>query len=202
MKKVLLHVCCGPCSTEVISRLSEDDELTLFFFNPNIFPREEYDRRLAEARKYASDRGIPLIWGDYDHDGWLEAVRGLEEEPEGGERCRACFAHRLGAAARKARETGAEAFTTTLTISPHKNAAMVNAAGEEAGKKEMVPKGPPALCHDSGPVGGQLGLHAACQAHRSQSGDNLPDRAAEPGRNGQLLTGIERTMVPGGNTRE
>ena len=136
MKKVIIHVCCGPCSTEVMHRLSEDHELTVFFFNPNIFPREEYDRRLSEARKYAADRGIPFIEGDYDHDGWLEAVLGLEDEPEGGKRCRACFAHRLGATARNARRTGAEAFTTTLTISPHKNAAAVNSAGEEAGKME------------------------------------------------------------------
>jgi hypothetical protein len=76
-----------------------------------------------------------FIEGDYDHAGWLEAVKGLENEPEGGKRCRACFAHRLGATAMKARETGAEAFTTTLTISPHKNAAAVNSAGEEAGKR-------------------------------------------------------------------
>ena len=138
MKRILLHACCGPCSTEVINRLAAEFELTLFFYNPNIFPKEEYERRLAEAKRFAEDGGIRFISGDWDHDLWLEAVKGLESEPEGGKRCRACFAHRLGEAAKTARREGAEAFTTTLTISPHKRAADVNSAGEEAGEKEGV----------------------------------------------------------------
>ena len=138
MKRLLLHVCCGPCSTEVIRRLREEYEVVPCFYNPNIFPRQEYERRMAEAEKYAAEHGMHFVFGDYDHDGWLEAVRGLEGEPEGGKRCAACFAHRLKASARKAREEGAELFTTTLTISPHKNAAAVNAAGEEAGRNAGV----------------------------------------------------------------
>ena len=130
--KLLLHVCCGPCSTEVIERLARDHELVLYFFNPNIFPKEEFDRRLAEAERYARDLGIAFIPATYDHEGWLAAVKGLEGEPEGGRRCAACFDLRLGAAARKAREEAAGLFTTTLTISPHKNAEAVNAAGERA----------------------------------------------------------------------
>jgi hypothetical protein len=134
MKRLLLHVCCGPCSTEVIRRLEEEYEVIPFFFNPNISPPAEYERRLAEAEKYAVEHGMRFVRGGYDHAGWLEAVRGLEGEPEGGKRCAACFAHRLKEAASKARDEGAELFATTLTISPHKNAAAVNAAGREAGR--------------------------------------------------------------------
>ena len=136
--KLLLHVCCGPCSTEVIHRLSEEHELILFFYNPNISPVGEHDRRLDEAKRYASAHGIRFTRGGYDHDAWLGAVKGLEGEPEGGRRCGACFAYRLEAAARKAVEEGAALFSTTLTVSPHKNAASVNAAGEEAGRKCSV----------------------------------------------------------------
>jgi predicted adenine nucleotide alpha hydrolase (AANH) superfamily ATPase len=138
LKKLLLHVCCGPCSTEVINRLAAEWELTLFFYNPNIFPKEEYERRLSEAEGFAAGRNIRFIRGDWDHEKWLAAVLGLENEPEGGKRCRACFAHRLGEAAKIALCEGAEAFTTTLTISPHKKAVDVNSAGEEAGEKEGV----------------------------------------------------------------
>ncbi len=136
--KLLLHVCCGPCSTEVIERLARDHALVLYFFNPNIFPREEHVRRLAEAEKYAEAHGHRFIRGEWDHDAWLAAVKGLEAEPEGGRRCAACFACRLAESARRAHEEGAASFTTTLTISPHKNAALVNAAGEEAGRKAGV----------------------------------------------------------------
>ena len=136
--KLLLHVCCGPCSTEVIERLARDSALVLYFFNPNIFPREEHERREAEAERYAVAHGRRFIRGEWDHDAWLSAVKGLEGEPEGGRRCAACFAYRLEAAARKAGEEGATLFSTTLTISPHKNAAAVNAAGEEAGRKCSV----------------------------------------------------------------
>jgi len=135
----LLHVCCGPCSTDVIDRLAEDFELVLYFFNPNIHPKEEYERRLAESERYAREHGIPFMRGGWDHDGWLAAIRGLEQEAEGGKRCTACFGYRLDAAARKAREEGASLFTTTLTVSPHKNAASVIAAGEAAGRKAGVP---------------------------------------------------------------
>lgn len=136
--RLLLHVCCGPCSTEVMERLAPQYDLVMHFFNPNIFPRGEHDRRQAEAERYAAEHGHRFIRGEWDHQGWLVAVRGLEGEAEGGKRCAACFAHRLEAAARKAREEAAALFTTTLTISPHKNAAAVNAAGKIAGLKEGV----------------------------------------------------------------
>ena len=138
ISRLLLHVCCGPCSTEVMNRLAAGNELVLFFYNPNIFPKEEYDRRLAEAEMFAAGRNIRFIKGEWEHEKWLKAVEGLEHEPEGGKRCAACFAFRLGEAAMIARQEGARAFTTTLTISPHKKAPDVNSAGEEAGKREGV----------------------------------------------------------------
>jgi len=137
-RKLMLHVCCGPCSTEVIERLAQDSALVLYFFNPNIFPKEEHDRRLAEAEKYAEAHGHRFIRGEWDHDLWLSAVKGLEGEPEGGRRCAACFAYRLAESARRAHEEGADIFTTTLTVSPHKTAALVNAAGEEAGRRAGI----------------------------------------------------------------
>jgi len=135
---LLLHVCCGPCSTEVIERLAPDFGLRLHFFNPNIFPPGEHDRRMAEAERYATERGHRFIAGPADHAAWLGAVAGLEGEPEGGRRCQRCFAFRLEAAALRAREEGCGTFTTTLTIGPQKSAAEVNAAGEAAGKKHGV----------------------------------------------------------------
>ncbi|MGQ9582825.1 MAG: epoxyqueuosine reductase QueH [Thermoplasmatota archaeon] len=138
MRSLLLHVCCGPCSTEVIERLRGGHELTLLFYNPNIFPREEHDRRLAEAEKYAASKGLPLVRGEWDHGEWLEAVRGMEAEPEGGRRCERCFETRLRAAARVARLLGAELFTTTLTVSPHKRATLVNAVGERVAREEAL----------------------------------------------------------------
>jgi len=138
MKRLLLHVCCGPCSTEVIERLALEYEPTLLFFNPNIDPPEEYERRLGEARRYAEERGLEFVKGEHDHGEWLDAVNGLEEEPEGGKRCAACFELRLTAAARKAKEFGIGLFTTTLTISPHKSANMVNEAGVRAARDAGV----------------------------------------------------------------
>ena len=131
-ERLLLHVCCGPCSTAVIERLRGSYELALYFYNPNIYPREEWELRAAEAEGYARDRGLPFIRGEWSHDEWLEAVRGLEAEPEGGRRCERCFELRLLATARLAAELGIPLFTTTLTVSPHKRAAQVNAAGERA----------------------------------------------------------------------
>lgn len=131
---LLLHVCCAPCLSSILERLKEAFRVTLFFDNPNLDSREEFERRLAETRRFARETG----WADrvaaspYQPETWREAVRGLEAEPEGGLRCRACFALRLGNAAREAGRRGLPYFTTTLTLSPLKNAALLNALGEEA----------------------------------------------------------------------
>lgn len=130
--KILLHDCCAPCGAQVINALKADGhEVAVYFYNPNIFPKEEYDLRLAEMKRYADKLGVPLIVGKYEHDDWLEFVRGLESEPEGGKRCEKCFQKRLVEVAQKAQEEGFDAFATTLTISPHKPAEVINKIGKE-----------------------------------------------------------------------
>jgi len=126
---LLLHVCCGPCATAAVERLGAEYDVTLFFANSNIWPREEYDLRLAQARKLAGICGLPLVEDAYDHPAWLACVAGMEAEPEGGKRCERCFAFNLRRAAQYAEETGLDFFTTTLTISPHKRSATIFAAG-------------------------------------------------------------------------
>jgi predicted adenine nucleotide alpha hydrolase (AANH) superfamily ATPase len=130
--RLLLHVCCAPCSTTCIQRLQTDYEVVLFWYNPNITDAEEHDRRLAEARRYARIASAELVEGPHDPARWQEAARGLLEEPEGGRRCDACFRLRLRVAGEAARDHGIELLTTTLTLSPHKPLAKVAAAAEEA----------------------------------------------------------------------
>ena len=130
--RVLLHDCCAPCGAQVINALKQDGHsVSVYFYNPNIFPREEYDLRLAEMKRYAEKLNVPLIVGKYEHDEWLEFVKGFEKEPEGGARCEKCFQKRLAEVAQKASEEGFDAFATTLTISPHKPAEAINRIGKE-----------------------------------------------------------------------
>jgi predicted adenine nucleotide alpha hydrolase (AANH) superfamily ATPase len=128
-RKILLHVCCGPCSTEAVQRLLEIGEVTLFFSNANIYPEGEYQRRLEEARKVARRTDCPLVEDAYDHAAWRDYVAGLEQEPEKGGRCRKCFEYSLSRAAQYAREYGFDAVTTSLTISPHKVSQDIFAIG-------------------------------------------------------------------------
>jgi len=129
---LLLHVCCGPCATAAIERLRPRYDLTLFFSNPNLHPPEEHERRLEAARRVASHYGVPLVESADDHDAWLEAVRGHEWEPEGGARCEVCFRVRLEETARETAARGLGAFTTTLSISPHKDLAKIGETGRRA----------------------------------------------------------------------
>jgi len=129
--KLLLHSCCAPCSTEVICRLKEKYQVTLFFYNPNIHPRKEYEKRLWEQKKLAQKLGIQLIKGQYTPDDWLSAVKGLENEPENGRRCEICYRMRLLETAKLAKKEDFPVFTTTLTISPHKNSEIINSIGNE-----------------------------------------------------------------------
>ncbi|MBW2996611.1 epoxyqueuosine reductase QueH [Candidatus Woesearchaeota archaeon] len=131
MKKLLLHVCCAPCSTHVIEELKENYDLTLFFYNPNVEPINEYEKRLNEAERYAEAMGIPIIIGDYDIIDWYNAIQGHENDEEGGERCSICFRFRLNKTAQIAKEKGFDLFTTTLTVSPYKNAEIINKIGKE-----------------------------------------------------------------------
>ncbi len=140
--RLLLHGCCAPCSSYVLEYLSQYFEITLFYYNPNITSREEYALRVAEARRLTEllpvRHPITFLEGEWDTDRFLEAVRGLEKEPEGGERCRVCFRLRLERAAEIAAAGNYDFFTTTLSISPLKNAALLNELGEAAGDKYGV----------------------------------------------------------------
>jgi len=138
MKKLLLHVCCAPCSTHVIETLKKEYDLTLFFYNPQIEPLKEYEKRLKEAEFYAIEMDIPLIVGDYDILDWHDCIKGHENDPEEGERCSLCFRYRLEKTAQLAKENGFELFTTTLTVSPYKNAELINNIGKELSEKHSI----------------------------------------------------------------
>lgn len=132
-KEILLHACCAPCSGAVLECLRDSGiRPVVFFSNSNITPREEYDLRLSELRRYANALGMELVADEYDHEAWLEAVRGLENEPERGRRCEACFRFRLGRAASYAASRGLPVLATTLASSRWKDLDQVNAAGAYA----------------------------------------------------------------------
>ncbi len=132
MKKVLLHICCGVCAAGIVERLREENyEVTGFFYNPNIHPKEEYAKRLESARKIVNHFNFPMIEGKYNKKDWFYEIKGLEKEPEGGKRCSKCFKMRLKETMEYFKEGGFDFFTTTLTISPHKNAAEINRIGRQ-----------------------------------------------------------------------
>jgi len=130
--ELLLHICCVGCGVYASQILKRDYEARLFFYNPNIRPEEEYKRRMAEAEKIAEQFNLKLIKGEYEHEKWLEAVRGREADPERGERCLICYKFRLDAAAAMAKKLNCDYLTTTLTASPHKNASAINQLGGQA----------------------------------------------------------------------
>lgn len=135
---MLLHVCCAPCSTHVIDSLRKDYNVTCFFYNPNIYPKEEYSRRLDEMRRYASRVGMKLVAGDYDSERWLSLTIHLKDEKEGGKRCDLCYEIRLEETAKFASKHDFGRFATTLTISPHKRADIINRLGNELTKTHNV----------------------------------------------------------------
>lgn len=136
--KLLLHSCCAPCSSYVLEYLTQYFSITVFYYNPNIYPPEEYDHRVEELKRLISElpmkNPVTLIERGYDPKEFYEAVKGLEDIPEGGERCFACYRLRLEKTAQLAAELGADYFTTTLSISPYKNAAKLNEIAEELGE--------------------------------------------------------------------
>ena len=129
-KKVLLHTCCAPCSSAIIEYLMANGiEPVISYCNPNIHPYEEYVIRKDECTRYAEALGLEIVDADYDHQQWLDAVRGLENEPERGGRCMECFRFRLLMTARYARERGIDVITTTLASSRWKSLEQIDAAG-------------------------------------------------------------------------
>ena len=141
--RLLLHSCCAPCSSLVLERLMNVFDLTVFYYNPNIAPREEFLRRVEEQQRLIDamphERPIDLIQGEYDDRAFYELARGHEQDPEGGERCTACFRLRLGKTAEVAAQGGFDYFTTTLSISPLKDAQRLNAIGAVLSAETGVP---------------------------------------------------------------
>lgn len=139
---LLLHSCCAPCSSYVLEYLSQYFAITVFYYNPNIAPKAEFDFRSSEQQRLIDElpqkHPIHYIEGTYDSEIFYAMAKGLEKEPEGGERCKKCFVLRLGEAAKMAKEGGFQFFTTTLSISPHKNAQLLNEIGENLAKEHGI----------------------------------------------------------------
>ena len=128
--RVLLHACCAPCSSAIVEwMLNNGVRPTIYYYNPNIFPLEEYEIRKHESKRHAESLGIEWIDGDYNHESWQQCVCGLEHEPERGRRCEQCFLMRMKATAEKAKELGIKYFATTLASSRWKSLEQINQAG-------------------------------------------------------------------------
>lgn len=140
--KLLLHSCCGPCSSYCIDVLSRYFEVTVFYYNPNIYPEEEYYMRVKEQKRFIDSfptlHPVSFLEGKYDTERFYEMARGMEQIPEGGERCFRCYRLRLEEAAQKAKELEFDFFTTTLSISPLKNSQKLNEIGKELEEKYQV----------------------------------------------------------------
>ena len=146
-KTMLLHACCGPCSSAVLERLWPDHDITVLYFNPNITDEAEYRYREEELQRFlaewkpqgcSGENGIAFEAGRYDPQEYYTCVKGLEQEPEGGERCRRCFLLRLEETAKTAREQGFDCFDTTLTVSPYKNYDTISEIGRALEEKYGV----------------------------------------------------------------
>ena len=139
--RVLLHTCCAPCSSAIIEALMQNGITPVIYYcNPNIFPKEEYEIRKEECTRYAQALGLEIVDADYDHENWLEAMEGLEGEPERGGRCLKCFKLRLLRTAQYARERGIKVITTTLASSRWKSLDQINEAGRWACENNIPPE--------------------------------------------------------------
>lgn len=140
---LLLHACCAPCSSYVLEYLNEYFEITVFFYNPNITETIEYEKRAEEIKRLIAElphkNEIKLLYGKYDPESFLTMSKGMETLPEGGERCFKCYRLRLEETAKAAKKGGFDYFTTTLSISPHKNTQKLNEIGAELSEKYDVP---------------------------------------------------------------
>lgn len=129
--RLLLHCCCAPCSSAVIERIKKFFDITFYYYNPNIYPKEEFDTRQKEFKKL----GVKVVSEEYNHNEFLNIAKGLEGEPEGGTRCRVCIAQRLNKSFEYAKQNNYDIVTTTLSISPHKDAEYINKLGESLQEK-------------------------------------------------------------------
>jgi predicted adenine nucleotide alpha hydrolase (AANH) superfamily ATPase len=139
-KTVLLHTCCAPCSSAIIEAMMQNGITPVIYYcNPNIYPREEYEIRKNECTRYAEALGLEIVDADYDHENWLEAMKGLEDEPERGGRCLKCFKLRLLHTAQFAAQRGIKVITTTLASSRWKSLDQINEAGRWACEETETP---------------------------------------------------------------
>ena len=140
--RLLLHSCCAPCSSYCMEYLSEFFDITVFYFNPNIYPEEEYLNRVSEQKRLIEEmsfkRPVSFLAGEYEPERFYEAAKGLENEPEGGARCEKCFILRLEETVARAKKEKFDCFTTTLSISPLKSAEKLNNIGEKLAEKYGV----------------------------------------------------------------
>ena len=138
--KLLLHVCCAPCSSHCLSELEPYFDITVFYYNPNISPFKEYARRLNEEKRFVKEvyPNINVIDAKYDNESFEQLAKGFENLKEGGERCKKCYRLRLEQTAQFAKENGFDFFTTTLTVSPYKHSATLNEIGEDVAKQYEV----------------------------------------------------------------
>lgn len=140
MKKVLLHVCCGVCAFYCIQRLTEEGYyVESFFYNPNIYPEDEYLKRKTTADEVAAITKTQITEGLYEHLVWLNECQIYKNSKEGGERCLVCYRIRLVATQKEAKKMGFDFFTTTLTVSPHKNSSVIATLGQEIGGDAFLP---------------------------------------------------------------
>lgn len=141
--RLLLHSCCGPCSSYVLECLRAHFRVTIDYYNPNIFPEAEFEKRLAEQARLLTQmpllETVELVFDPYDETEFLDAVKGMESEPEGGARCAVCYRLRLAHTAKRAAAEGFDYFTTTLTVSPYKHADVLNEIGKELAEEYGVP---------------------------------------------------------------
>lgn len=139
---LLLHSCCAPCSSYVLEYLSQIFKITILYYNPNIYPKAEYQRRLEEQKNFINvfpvKNKVNFIENEYNEAEFLEAIRGNEKDKEGGIRCFICYELRLRKTAQIAKDNGFEYFTTTLSISPHKNSQKLNEIGKELSEEFKV----------------------------------------------------------------
>lgn len=136
--RLLMQACCAPCSSYVLEYIASKFDLSVYFYNPNISPADEFSLRLAELERFVTEAGhsgVKIVSPNYDPAEFFDAVRGMEEIPEGGERCRRCYELRLRKTAEAARAGGYDYFCTTLSISPHKNAQWINEIGKSLEKE-------------------------------------------------------------------
>ena len=135
----MLHICCGVCAGSVVPRLrARGFEVWGLFYNPNIYPLEEYTQRLKTARETARILEFPLLEGSYDNGNWFKKANGLANEAEGGKRCKICFRMRLAETRARSGEMNIPLFTTTLTVSPHKNSSVINDLGRFLSRKNFL----------------------------------------------------------------